>query len=324
MTFDYNKLSKKPGLFRNFTGFSQNEFDDIYRVIEERNDEFEKERLDRRDRKRSIGGGRKFKLVLRERFLMPANTKCLWPQNQRFCGLLVYYRLYITYALVGFLFDVDQSTVWRDIRHLEPLVKECIPIPKKMEDKMRKIGEIDELLKMFPDMEAFVDATEQEIPRPKDKQKRKDFYSGKKKRHTIKTQIVNKKNGLIVPISKSVEGKKHDYTLFKEQSPPIPQEIERYVDLGYLGIEKDFPELKVKIPYKKLKGEEISEDQKKYNKKLRSKRVVSEHTIGKMKKYGIMGSKFRNRYERYDTMTSIVGGFVNFRIMNSCTPILKV
>jgi len=66
MTFDYNKLSKKPDLFRNFTGFSQNEFDDIYRVIEERYDEFEKERLDRRDRKRAIGGGMKFKLVLRD------------------------------------------------------------------------------------------------------------------------------------------------------------------------------------------------------------------------------------------------------------------
>jgi len=74
--------------------------------------------------------------------------------KSRFCGLLVYYRLYITYALVGFLFDVDQSTVWRDIRHLEPLVKERIPIP----EKMGKIDGIDELLKMFPDLEAFVGA----------------------------------------------------------------------------------------------------------------------------------------------------------------------
>jgi len=29
-----------------------------------------------------------------------------------------------------------------------------------------------------------------------------------------------------------------------------------------------------------------------------------------------MGSKFENRPERYDTMTSIVGGFVNFKTMN--------
>jgi len=60
-------------------------------------------------------------------------------------------------------------------------VKEHIPIPEKMGDKMGKIGGIDELLKMFPDLEVFVDAALGEIPRPKDKQKRKDFYSGKKK-----------------------------------------------------------------------------------------------------------------------------------------------
>ena len=53
-------------------------------------------------------------------------------------------------------------------------------------------------------------------------------------------------------------GKKHDYTLFKEQPPPIPQDVETYVDLGYLGIEKDFPEMKVKIPVKKPKGGELA------------------------------------------------------------------
>jgi len=122
---------------------------------------------------------------------------------------------------------------------------------------------------------------------------------------------------VIVHISKSVEGKKHDYTLFKEQPPPVPQEIDNYFDMGYYGVKKDFPELKVKIPHKKPKEEELTEAHKEYNKELRRERVVSEHNTGKMKKYGIMGSKFKNIPERYDTMTSIVGGFVNFRTVNS-------
>jgi len=87
-------------------------------------------------------------------------------------------------ALVGFLFEGDQSTAWRDIRRLKPFVKECVPIP----DKIGKIGRIDELLKLFLDLGTFADAAIEEIPMPKDKQKRKDFYSGKKKRHTVKTQ----------------------------------------------------------------------------------------------------------------------------------------
>jgi len=72
----------------------------------------------------------------------------------------------------------------------------------------------------------------------------------------------------------------------------------------------------VKILHKKPKGGELSGAQKEYNKKVRSKRVVSEHATGKMKKYEIMESKFRNRYEKYDAMASIAGGFVNFRAMN--------
>ncbi|MBM4241556.1 MAG: transposase family protein, partial [Euryarchaeota archaeon] len=63
-----------------------------------------------------MGAGRKFELDLRERFLL----------------LLIYYCTYITYTLAGFLFDVDGSTVWRNINHLERLVKEYTPLPEKM------------------------------------------------------------------------------------------------------------------------------------------------------------------------------------------------
>ena len=42
-------------------------------------------------------------------------------------------------------------------------------------------------------MKAFLDATEQEIPMPKNKRRRKSHYSGKKKRYTVKTQIITNK-----------------------------------------------------------------------------------------------------------------------------------
>lgn len=46
--------------------------------------------------------------------------------------------------------------------------------------------------KYFPELKAIIDATEQEIPRPKDRKKRKTHYSGKKKRHTVKKQLDRK------------------------------------------------------------------------------------------------------------------------------------
>jgi hypothetical protein len=44
--------------------------------------------------------------------------------------------------------------------------------------------------KTFPGFLAFINSTEQQIPRPIDKNRRKKYYSGKKKRHTIKNQLM--------------------------------------------------------------------------------------------------------------------------------------
>jgi len=68
MTFKYKKLSRKPGLFKTFTGFNQDEFGRIFKKINEGYETYEKERLNRKDRKGAIGAGRKFKLVLRRGF----------------------------------------------------------------------------------------------------------------------------------------------------------------------------------------------------------------------------------------------------------------
>ena len=46
----------------------------------------------------------------------------------------------------------------------------------------------EEVEKYFLGVLAFIDSTEQQIPRPTDNKRKKNFYSGKKKRHTIKTQ----------------------------------------------------------------------------------------------------------------------------------------
>jgi hypothetical protein len=295
----YSKLSKKPNLFRAFTGLRIEEFDQLYKTIESKYEEYENERLDRPDRKRAIGQGRKFKLELLNRLIM----------------LLVYYRLYITHSLTGFLFDLDQSNVHRNIRHLEPLVKNCLPLPKRVHKKIKRIGDINELLKYFPDMKAFLDATEQEIPRPKNKRRRKSYYSGKKKRHAVKTQIITNKDGLIIDLTGHERGKKHDYEIFKRKHPPLPPDVEVDADSGYQGIQKDFPSLKSKIPVKKPRGKSLEKKDKKHNRSLSKERMVVEHVIGRMKKFKIMGGKFRNRLTRYDTMTSVILGLINFRVM---------
>lgn len=298
----YTRLSKKPRLFRSFTGLEIFEFDTICREIELRYQEYEKKCLSKKRRIRNIGAGRPFDLKVRDRFVM----------------LLVYYKLYITYTLSGFLFNLDQSNVCRDISILEPLIERCIPLPKKLYRRTRRLRTIGEVEEYFPGFKAFVDSTEQEIPRPKNKKKRKNYYSGKKKKHTVKNQYMVNNQGLILHKTRHEKGKKHDYGVYKHSHPVTPSQVESVVvDLGYLGIQKDFPTVKSVLPYRKKRKSELSMEERRYNKKHAKLRIVVEHTICRIKKFGIIGSKFRNRLRRYDVISNIVSGLINFRIMRS-------
>ena len=301
--FSYGRLSKRPEIFRSFTGLEVSEFDSICSKVEPRYDEFEKKRLSRPGRKREVGAWKQLQLSIRDRLLM----------------LLVYYRTYVTSTLAGFLFDLDQSNVLKDVRMLEPLVRECIPIPKKVYRLTRRLRTIEEVEEFFPGFKAFIDSTEQEIPRPKNAKKRKTHYSGKKKRHTVKTQLTVNGKGLIMQRTNHARGRRHDYGIIKGNRPKLPKGVRPGVDLGYDGIKNDFPELEALMPFKRRggRGRALTPSQKRFNKLLAKARVVVEHTISKMKKFRIMGDEFRNRLKRYDVMTDLVSGLVNLRIMGA-------
>ncbi len=298
-------LSRKPLLFKSFTGLTVQEFYNIYnRKIEKRYEKYELKRLSykrKEDRKRKAGAGRHFKLDIKNRFLI----------------LLVYYRLYITYTLAGFLFDLDQSNICRDIQKIESLIRECVPIPQKIYNKTKKrLRTPEDVEKYFPGFIAFTDCTEQQIPRPVDNNKRKTFYSGKKKRHTVKTQLTVNNQGIIINKLRYKKGRRHDYDIYKENHSVISKEVVNVVDLGYLGIETDFPEQLISIPNRKKRNLELSEDEKEYNKNHSKKRIVVEHTICRLKKYRILADIFRNKLRKHNKVSDIVAGLVNHRIMN--------
>jgi hypothetical protein len=201
-------------------------------------------------------------------------------------------------------------------------VREVLPLPKKEHEKVRRLQTLDEVEAVFPGFKAFLDATAQEIPRPKNKQKRKTHYSGKKKKHTVKTQIAVNKDGLIFHKTRHTKGSTHDYALFKQNHPHLPDNVCLGLDLGYDGIQKDYPEPKCKVPFKRrspgrgkrgVKAKELVPEQKSFNLKLAKDRVVVEHTFSKVKKFRVMAEEFRNRLKHYDVMTEIVFGIVNFR-----------
>jgi hypothetical protein len=159
-------------------------------------------------------------------------------------------------------------------------------------NRKRKIGAGRKLRKIIPDIDEFLaDATEQKIPRPEKKLKRKKYHSGKKKAFTIKTQIAINRQGFILYTSRASPGRIHDYKLFKESSLPkiLPQGAKLYLDSGYQGIQKDFPYLDSIIPFKRTKNhQKLTRSEKIRNTKQRKIRVKVEHSLSHLKKFNVL------------------------------------
>jgi len=131
------------------------------------------------------------------------------------------------------------------------------------------------------------------------------------------------KNGLILHKTRHARGSTHDYALFKHNHPHLPDAVCLGVDLGYVGIKTDYPELGCEVPFKRrspgrgkrgVKAKGLTPEQKSFNKRLSKERVVVEHTFSRVKKFRIWAEEFRNRLKHYNTMTDIVCGLVNLRI----------
>ena len=269
----YTKLIKRPFIFKRLTGTTIEEFDSIIQKLQH-------VWFRRHERKKKIAG-------------RPYGVGNL--ENQLVC-LLLYYRTYTTQLFIGWLFSVDDATISRSIKRLEPILAQVVAIKKE-----RKLShkEVEELI---------VDCTEQPIQRPKKRQKQ--YYSGKKKRHTIKTEIQVNRKGRIIKVSKPHAGKKHDMQIRKE-SGILPQDCEVYGDSGYQGLRDTHK--KAKIPIKKSKNRPLNNTSKAYNRALAHIRIGVEHKIRELKIFCILAQTYRNPKSRYGVKMKIIAGIVNIK-----------
>lgn len=272
MSLKYTKLRKRPRTFNSLFGVTPDQFKKILKKVKP---VWQKRVIDRYK-----GPGRLYALSLEDMLLM----------------LLLYYRSYITQEFVGCLFGLDKSNVCRIIRKLEPIMAKVMAISK--EKKLSK-----------EDVESIiVDAFEQPIERPKKGQKA--YYSGKKKCHTVKTEVRINKKGRILHVSKSVPGTVHDFNLFK-QGPPLPDHARGYFDSGYQGIDKIHKDSD--FPYKATKNKPLDQEEKEYNIGLSRFRVKVEHIIGDLKTFRILSHRYRNKRKKYGIKVNIIAGIVNFK-----------
>jgi hypothetical protein len=179
----------------------------------------------------------------------------------------------------------------------------------------KRLKTAEEVERYFPGFKAFIDVTEQQIPRPKDKRRKRLYYSGKRKRHTVKQGMMVNQQGKILYKTRCRAGRNHDYRIYKSNRPVIPKEVENVFDLGFIGVEKDFPEQASSLPFKSKRNKPLPVEEKEYNRIHARTRVVAEHAICRIKKYRIMSDVFRNRLKRYNSISEIVTGLVNYKIV---------
>lgn len=144
------------------------------------------------------------------------------------------------------------------------------------------------------------------------KKRQRKYYSGKKKRHTLKTQVVvNKCTAEIICISNE-SGKMHDFRIFKESKIHIDPKASIIVDSGYQGLQKIHAN--TLLPKKRRKNHPLTPDDKKKNRELSSARVVNENVIGVIKRYRILAEKYRNRRKRFNLRFNLIAGIYNFEL----------
>ena len=181
----------------------------------------------------------------------------------------------------------------------------------------KKIGTLEELLEKHPEFkEVLIDASEQELPKPKDKDRRKELYSGKRKRHTAKMQVVSTRNKkLVLYLCRHVPGRVSDLVLLRATGVMrrIPEGVVVRVDKGYEGLEEEYPEVKVQKPKKARRGHPLTVLEKILNRAMSTLRIAVEHVIGHLKKYRLLAGIYRGRPERYDESALVIAGLHNYR-----------
>lgn len=276
-------LLKHPELFQYVIGIKFSEFNELLPKFSLCLRKAENIKAFSKSRVREVGGGRKAKLV---------------DDYQKLFFILFYYKTYPTFRFAQSIYQLDKRNIQLWVKFLAPVLFDSLGYELSLK-KRKKISRFDLWLEEYPQLSEFiVDCTERAIQRPKDNQTQQKYYSGKKKHHTVKNQIlVSPKTNKILTVSDTAEGTIHDKKLL-ENDPLLlylPENSVGLGDLGYMGTADLNSRLKMILPQKKPPGKDLTDTEKLNNKAISSIRVRVEHPFSYMKHFNILSQRFRGR-----------------------------
>lgn len=299
--FNIKRALSDKRLMSALTGVTPQEFENLIPAFSQSYLE-EKRKQHRKDaNERKIGGGRKG-------FLKTIEEKLFF--------ILFYYKCYPTYDLASLIFDCNRSNACRRQFQLSKSLEKALG--KKLALPVRKMKTLEEFFEAFPGAkEVFIDGTERPIQRPKDRKKQKADYSGKKKRHTRKNITISTRKKRVNFLSKTKEGKEHDFIILKKEASPdnMPKDVKKHVDLGFKGIDKQFPGHRISMPKRKPRTKDLTPFAKEQNKKKSAVRVLAEHALAGVKRLRIVSDVYRNKKKDFDdTVMFLSCGLWNYHL----------
>lgn len=215
---------------------------------------------------------------------------------------LEYWREYRTFFHLGSSWGLHESSVCRIVQRVETILTKskafALPGKKRLQQADCNIEAV------------VVDASETPIERPQTKQRR--YYSGKKKRHPLKSQVVINKRTQQIICTAHCHGAHHDFALYKRSGVRPKADITCLADSGYQGLNKRHSNSQT--PEKKPRGQQLAPEAKRCNRELARLRIVVEHVIRHLKIFRILAERYRNRRRRFSLRFNLIAGLFNFEL----------
>jgi hypothetical protein len=290
MVFRHEELSRNGPLFKHMTGLTLVAFAALMVDLRPALVRADIARLSRPGRKRAIGAGNRFALSDADQAVLAC----------------IFLRHYYTQEALGALFGVSDSAALRSLNRVLPVLEKAGLDTMRMPDPGTRKG--------LPEggQAVLVDTFEQRTHRPKRRQRA--YYSGKKKAHTLKSQVaVDEDSGRICHAAASVVGRRHDGRVYDGSGLKgrVPKGVEVIGDSAYIGKKLGYGRGAVTAPRRKPRGQERPAEDRAYNRALSRRRVKVEHAIGRMRRYRALSHVNRHSRDGHTGRVRAVAGLVN-------------
>jgi DDE superfamily endonuclease/Helix-turn-helix of DDE superfamily endonuclease len=290
-------LTRHPAVFRAMTGLTVAAFEQMLPALLDAFRADRRRRLDRPGRRRAVGGGDDFDLD---------------PADQLLCAI-AWLRQYPTQECLGYLFGVSDSTAKRAVDRCLPLLERSGKDTMRLPDPGRgKRKGLPRLLRDTPELAVVIDTFEQRTQRPKRRQRA--YYSGKKKAHTLKSQVAVDEDGRVVDVGQSRPGRWADLKVLRRSGLMgrlARAQVGALADLAYVGLDALHPKVRGATPRRKPPGRERPAADRRYNRAFARRRVVVEHALARLRRYQALTAVNRHGRKGHAARVRAAAGLVN-------------